>query len=171
MCTHAHMHTNAHTRAQTHLACQAVQHCARERRALDRVGARAHLVEQHERTAARCAEDAVNAPHVATESRKVLLQALRVADVGKHLLKPNKPHGAIAPAHAAGAVAVNTVSIVASGTISTVASGTAVAGCRRDVHASLCHEHCKTSRLERHSLAARVGARDGDHMRAARHAQ
>ena len=54
-----------------------------EGRALDRVGARAQLVEEDEGIAVRLVEDIDNGLHVRGEGGKALLDALLVADVGE----------------------------------------------------------------------------------------
>ena len=55
-----------------------------EGRALDRVGARAQLVEEDEGIAVRLVEDIDNGLHVRGEGGKALLDALLVADVGEN---------------------------------------------------------------------------------------
>ena len=62
----------------------------RQRRALSRVGARAELVEQHQRARRDLIQNAHDVRHVRGEGRKRLLDRLLVADVGKYLVKNRK---------------------------------------------------------------------------------
>ena len=54
-----------------------------KRRALDRVGARAQLIEENEAVGIRLVQDLHDILHVRRESRQALLNALLITDVGQ----------------------------------------------------------------------------------------
>ena len=72
----------------------------RQSRALGGIGARTHLIKQHQRGTGRAGQirtgwwqrlkDAGNAAHMAAEGGEVLLQRLLIADVGQHLCAPGQ---------------------------------------------------------------------------------
>ena len=63
-----------------------------QRRTLDRVGARAQLIEEDEAVAIRLVQDLHDVFHMRREGRQTLLDALLVADVGQH--RGKDAHGA-----------------------------------------------------------------------------
>ena len=63
--------------------------------ALARVGARADLVEQHQRARAGFVDDAREVGHVRGERREALADVLLVADVGEHRVEPIDPRAGL----------------------------------------------------------------------------
>ncbi len=73
---------------------QRLEQRLRERRALDRVGARRDLVEQHERARPGDRDDRGDRPQVARERREAARDRLLVADVREDLLEHGQPRRA-----------------------------------------------------------------------------
>jgi len=69
---------------------QVLQDRHRQRRALGRVGARAQLVEQHQRSGRDVFQDLDDVRHVGRERGERLLDGLLVADVGEHFVEDCK---------------------------------------------------------------------------------
>ena len=108
---------------------QGLQHRLGQRGAVVGIGARAQLVEQHERAGVHALENLAELLDEGGERREVLRHALLVTDDGEALREDGQPRP--------------------------VARG--------DVAARLRHEHEQAQGLERHRLAARVGAGDHEH--------
>ena len=65
-----------------------LEHRLRERGALIRIGADRDLVDQHQHARRRVREQLAQVDDVAGERRQILLEVLRVADVGDDVVEP-----------------------------------------------------------------------------------